>query len=55
MSQIPEKPSLSGLEAKWDARWTEDGTYGFDRTKERSEVYAIDTPPPTVSATRTRD
>jgi valyl-tRNA synthetase len=49
VSQIPEKPSLSGLEAKWDARWTEDGTYSFDRTKARSEVYAIDTPPPTVS------
>ena len=49
MSTIPEKPSLEGLEAKWRARWEADGTYRFDRTKERSEVFSIDTPPPTVS------
>ena len=49
MSKVPEKPSLSGLEAKWDARWTDDETYRFDRAKQRAEVYAIDTPPPTVS------
>ncbi len=47
----PEKPSLEGLEAKWSARWEADGTYRFDRSKERSEVYSIDTPPPTVSGT----
>jgi valyl-tRNA synthetase len=46
---IPEKPSLEGLEAKWRARWEADGTYRFDRTKARSEVFSIDTPPPTVS------
>jgi valyl-tRNA synthetase len=49
VSTIPEKPSLEGLEAKWRARWEADGTYRFDRTKERSEVFSIDTPPPTVS------
>ncbi len=43
------KPSLEGLEAKWDAAWEQAGTYRFDRSKERSEVYSIDTPPPTVS------
>ncbi len=47
--RIPEKPSLDGLEAKWSKQWEADGTYHFDRTKQRSEVYAIDTPPPTVS------
>jgi valyl-tRNA synthetase len=47
--RIPEKPSLDGLEAKWSKQWETDGTYHFDRTKQRSEVYAIDTPPPTVS------
>ena len=31
------------------ARWEEAGVYRFDRTRPRSEVYAIDTPPPTVS------
>jgi valyl-tRNA synthetase len=46
---VPDKPSLDGLEAKWGARWEADGTYRFDRTKPRAEVYAIDTPPPTVS------
>jgi valyl-tRNA synthetase len=49
MTAIPDKPSLEGLEAKWDATWDRDGTYRFDRSKVRSEVYAIDTPPPTVS------
>src|SRR5437899_7139584 len=46
---IPEKPSLEGLEAKWRARWEEQGTFRFDRTKTRDEIFAIDTPPPTVS------
>jgi valyl-tRNA synthetase len=46
---LPERPSLDGLEDKWARRWQEEGTYAFDRSKERSEVYAIDTPPPTVS------
>ena len=46
---IPEKPSLDGLEAKWDTRWEADGTYRFDRSKARHEIFAIDTPPPTVS------
>ncbi len=46
---VPEKPSLEGLEDKWSARWEEAGTYRFDRGKPRQSVYAIDTPPPTVS------
>ena len=46
---IPEKPTLDGLEEKWSARWEADGTYRFDRTKPRAEIYSIDTPPPTVS------
>ena len=46
---VPEKPSLDGLEEKWDARWEADGTYRFDRSKTREQVYSIDTPPPTVS------
>ena len=49
MTKIPEKPSLDGLEAKLDARWERDGTYRFDRSKPREAIYAIDTPPPTVS------
>src|SRR4051812_16090195 len=46
---VPEKPALEGLEAKWMARWDGDGTYRFDRTRPRADVYSIDTPPPTVS------
>jgi valyl-tRNA synthetase len=49
MAEVPEKPSLDGLEAKWSERWEQEGTFRFDRTKARDEVYAIDTPPPTVS------
>jgi valyl-tRNA synthetase len=48
---VPDKPALEGLEDKWSQRWEADGTYSFDRTKPRSEVYSIDTPPPTVSGT----
>ena len=47
--QLPEKPALEGLEARWMARWEADGVYRFDRSKPRAEVYSIDTPPPTVS------
>ena len=46
---VPEKPALEGLEAKWDRVWEADGTYRFDRTATRDQVYSIDTPPPTVS------
>ncbi|WP_406040995.1 valine--tRNA ligase [Micromonospora sp. NBC_00898] len=46
---VPERPTLDGLEETWARRWQEDGTYAFDRAKERADVYAIDTPPPTVS------
>ncbi|MEV4712932.1 valine--tRNA ligase [Micromonospora sp. NPDC049374] len=46
---VPERPHLDGLEETWSRRWQEEGTYAFDRTRQRSDVYAIDTPPPTVS------
>jgi len=49
MSRIPEKPTLDGLEARWAAVWEERGTYRFDRSHERAEIFSIDTPPPTVS------
>src|ERR687890_783199 len=47
--RIPDRPTLAGLESKWDATWERDQTYAFDRTKTRDQIYAIDTPPPTVS------
>ena len=49
MSSLPEKPTLDGIESKWAQIWETDGTYRFDRTKTREQVYSIDTPPPTVS------
>jgi valyl-tRNA synthetase len=47
--QLPEKPALEGLEAKWMPVWEQKGVYRFDRSRPRAEVYSIDTPPPTVS------
>ena len=47
--KLPEKAALEGLESKWMPRWEESGVYRFDRTRPRADVYAIDTPPPTVS------
>src|SRR3954468_14041606 len=46
--QVPEKPWLDGLEGEWAGVWEEQGPYRFDRSKARPDVYAIDTPPPTV-------
>jgi valyl-tRNA synthetase len=47
--QVPDKPVLEGLEARWTTQWEADGTYRFDATRPRDDVYSIDTPPPTVS------
>lgn len=47
--EVPDKPALEGLEQRWAAQWKADDTYAFDRTQPRENVYAIDTPPPTVS------
>src|SRR3979409_2357205 len=47
--QLPEKPALEGLEAKWMPRGEEAGVYRFARASNRADVFSIDTPPPTVS------
>ncbi len=49
MAAIPDKPSLDGIETPLIERWERDGTYRFDRSATRDQVFAIDTPPPTVS------
>ncbi|HNN47424.1 MAG TPA: valine--tRNA ligase, partial [Marmoricola sp.] len=46
---VPDRPALEGLEEKWSQAWKEAGTYRFDRNRPRTEIYSIDTPPPTVS------
>jgi valyl-tRNA synthetase len=47
--KVSDRPGLEGLEEKWKTRWEAEGVYRFDRTVPRTGVYAIDTPPPTVS------
>jgi valyl-tRNA synthetase len=46
---IPEKPTLDGIEDSLAERWESEGVYRFDRSATRGQVFAIDTPPPTVS------
>ena len=46
---MPERPTLDGLEAKWNEVWERDRIYSFDRSAPRERVFSIDTPPPTVS------
>lgn len=49
MTRVPDKPTIEGLESKWNEIWEQGGIYQFDRTKSRDEIFSIDTPPPTVS------
>jgi valyl-tRNA synthetase len=46
---VPDKPTLDNLEERWASAWEQAGTYRFDDTATRDEVFSIDTPPPTVS------
>ncbi len=54
-AQVPDRPSLEGLEEKWMKAWQDNQTYAFtipagdDPAEVRSQVFSIDTPPPTVS------
>ena len=48
-NQIPEKPTVDGIEARWSSVWEEQGTFRFNATRSREDVFSIDTPPPTVS------
>jgi valyl-tRNA synthetase len=49
MANIPERPTLDGIEERWAAQWDSDGIYRFDGSAVRADVFSIDTPPPTVS------
>ncbi|MFW7414152.1 valine--tRNA ligase [Demequina sp. SO4-18] len=48
-SRIPDKATVDGLEDRWNEAWESQGTYRFDESKDREQIYSIDTPPPTVS------
>ena len=50
-TSVPDKPTVDGLEDRWAQVWQDEGTYLFDRSKTREQVFSIDTPPPTVSGT----
>ena len=49
MPEIPDRPSLEGLDERWSAAWEAAETFRFDRNHSRAEIFSIDTPPPTVS------
>jgi valyl-tRNA synthetase len=49
MSNLPEQPTLDGIEAVLSERWETEGVYRFDTSATRDQVFAVDTPPPTVS------
>ncbi len=49
LASIPDRPSLEGLEARWDTVWENEEIYRFDPPGARDQVFSIDTPPPTVS------
>ncbi|HLS64617.1 MAG TPA: class I tRNA ligase family protein, partial [Ruania sp.] len=49
VAQVPDRPSLDGLEDRWSASWGEQDLYAFDATAPRERVFSIDTPPPTAS------
>lgn len=47
--KMPQKPSLDGVETKFVEVWEQNGTYRFNKSATRENVFSIDTPPPTVS------
>src|SRR5437764_8602779 len=49
MATVPEKPTLDGIEPRWAEQWEADGIYRFGPPGARDSIFAIDTPPPTVS------
>ena len=45
----PTSPPSRAWRTRWAARWEATGTYRFDRSAPATQVFSIDTPPPTVS------
>jgi len=46
--ELPKKYNPQESEPKWQEFWEKEGIYRFD-TESKSEIFSIDTPPPTVS------
>ena len=36
--EVPDRVSLDGVEERWDATWSQQGLYAFDRTAARGQV-----------------
>jgi valyl-tRNA synthetase len=49
VATTPDKVGVEGLEQKWGASWDSSKTYSFDKSAPKSQIFSIDTPPPTVS------
>ena len=47
--KVPERPSLDGIDVRWAQEWERTGIYRFRGDGDRTTVFSIDTPPPTVS------
>jgi len=48
-ASTPDKVGVEGLEQKWGPSWDDSKTYSFDKSAPKSNIFSIDTPPPTVS------
>ena len=48
-ASTPDKVGVEGLEQKWGPSWDNNKTYSFDKSAPKSQIFSIDTPPPTVS------
>ena len=48
-ANTPDKVGVEGLEQKWGPSWDSSKTYNFDKSAPKSQIFSIDTPPPTVS------
>jgi valyl-tRNA synthetase len=49
MRDLPKTYKHKDLETSWKERWRLDGVYSWDSTKNRSDTFVVDSPPPTVS------
>lgn len=49
LTPLPDKVGVEGLEDKWTHTWDDEQTFAFQGDRDRTSVYSIDTPPPTVS------
>ncbi|MDU0968656.1 MAG: valine--tRNA ligase [Actinomycetaceae bacterium] len=47
--KVPAKVTPDGLEERWQRVWEDDEVYAFNPDTCRSDVFSIDTPPPTAS------